>query len=149
METKDPNGGRQYDDREIDARAIVRYAGGLAVLTAAALGLTWVFSESLSQTEHEAHTAPAAIATELPTSPPEPRLQPQPPAGLKALRSHEDEILGSYHWVDADRGIAAIPVADAIELLARRGLPSRPTPPEASTVTVPTRSSPQPQGGDR
>src|SRR3954463_12535852 len=125
METKEPKGGGPYDDREIDVRAIVRIAAAIVVVTVAALGVTWGITGSLSQTEQAAHVAPPAIATELPSSPPEPRLQPSPPLGLEAMRAHEDEILKGYRWVDPDRGLAAIPVADAIEILSRRPLPSR------------------------
>ena len=144
MEKKDPQGGAHYDDREIDARSIVRFAAALALITVAVLALTSVLRESLAETELAGHGAPAAIATELPTSPPEPRLQPQEHDALRAMRAREDEILGSYRWVDPDRGVAAIPVAEAIEILARRGLPSRPAASAtsaASAVSLPTRSS--------
>ena len=48
---KDPPGGEHYDDREIDARSIVRYAAALAVVTVAALALTVVLRQELSRTE--------------------------------------------------------------------------------------------------
>ena len=145
MEREDPKAGEKHDDREIDARAIVRYAAALAVVTVAVLALTTVLRAELSHTEQAGHAAPAAIATELPTSPPEPRLQPKENDALKAMRAEEDEILRSYRWVDPDGGVAAMPVADAIEILGRRGLPSRPAPSAASSVSVPTRSSLDPR----
>jgi hypothetical protein len=157
METKDPKGQGPYDDREIDVRAIVRISAAIVVVTVATVGLTWGVTRSLSQTEQAGHAAPPAIATELPTSPPEPRLQPSPPVGLKAMRAHEDEILGGYRWVDPDRGVAAIPVADAIDILSRRPLPSRPGSGSTTSLTLPTNSSLRPgiptptppQGGAR
>src|SRR5262245_33499516 len=127
MATKDPKAPppEKYDDREIDVRAIVRVAVAITVVTVASLGVTWWITGSLSQTEQSGHAVPPPIATELPSSPPEPRLQPSPPLGLKAMRAHEDEILHSYRWVDPDRGIVSVPVGDAIWHLARRPLPSR------------------------
>ena len=57
--------------------------------------------------------------------PPEPRLQTNPLADLQQLRAQEDEILSSYGWVDRNAGVVRIPVEQAIELLAQRGLPAR------------------------
>ena len=50
--------------------------------------------------------------------PPEPRLQAQPRLDLKALREGEDQVLTTYAWVDPDRGIARIPIAEAIKIVA-------------------------------
>ena len=57
--------------------------------------------------------------------PPQPRLQSSPPADLKTLRAHEDELLGSYGWVNRQAGTVRIPIGRAMELIARGGLPSR------------------------
>ncbi|GIW40243.1 MAG: hypothetical protein KatS3mg076_0820 [Candidatus Binatia bacterium] len=54
--------------------------------------------------------------------PPEPRLQPEPIRDLEELRRAEDELLGTYGWVDRERGIVRIPVERAMELvLAEKG----------------------------
>ncbi len=44
-----------------------------------------------------------------------------------ALRPGEDAILNSYGWVDQKNGIARIPISRAIDIIAARGLPARPT----------------------
>jgi hypothetical protein len=44
---------------------------------------------------------------------------------LAALRAEEDEILGSYGWIDRERGIVRVPIDRAITLLAQKGLPAR------------------------
>jgi len=51
-----------------------------------------------------------------------------PPVGeaLKQLRATEDAILTTYGWVDREKGIVRIPIDRAIDLLATRGLPTRP-----------------------
>ena len=45
---------------------------------------------------------------------------------LKQLRATEDAILTTYGWVDRKGGIVRIPIDRAIDLLAQRGLPTKP-----------------------
>ena len=71
---------------------------------------------------------------------PLPRLQEKPIADLKEIRDAEDALLASYAWVDQQKGVVRIPIDRAIDLLAKRGLPSRAEAPAASTVSVPTES---------
>ena len=58
-----------------------------------------------------------------PTAPPTPTSS----YTAAALRPGEDAILNSYGWVDQKNGIARIPIDRAIDILAARGLPARPT----------------------
>ena len=57
--------------------------------------------------------------------PPEPRLQTNPREDLRDFRAKEDELLGSYGWVDQRGGIVRIPIGDAMKLTVQRGLPAR------------------------
>jgi hypothetical protein len=66
-----------------------------------------------------------------------PRLVTSEPAALAAFRAQEDELLTSYGWVEKDRGIARMPIAEAMRIVAERGLPKFPAP------------SPIPAGGAR
>jgi len=56
---------------------------------------------------------------------PEPRLEVNPGQELKTMRAAEDNLLNSYGWVDQEKGIARIPIEDAIKILAQKGLPVR------------------------
>lgn len=47
------------------------------------------------------------------------------------------QTLRTYGWLDKDKGIIRIPIDQAIELTAQRGLPSRPNPPATSQDQVP------------
>jgi hypothetical protein len=60
--------------------------------------------------------------------PPEPRLQAEPKVELKDLRADEEAILSSYGWVNPDKGIVRIPIDQAIDIVAKKGLPSKPSP---------------------
>ena len=55
-----------------------------------------------------------------------PRLQVLPEVELAELRAQEDAILGSYAWVEKDRGIARIPIDEALRIVAEQGLPTFP-----------------------
>ena len=66
---------------------------------------------------------PSALPSPGPSTPP---LTGTPSSELAALRQAEAQRLSSYGWVDHEAGIARIPIDQALDLLARRGLPSRP-----------------------
>ena len=44
---------------------------------------------------------------------------------MEAHREREDELLGSYGWVDRNAGVVRIPIDQAKRLLLERGLPVR------------------------
>jgi hypothetical protein len=75
--------------------------------------------------------APAAYVAEPDPGalePPAPRLQALPERELAELRAQENAILGSYAWVEKDRGVARIPIDEAMQIVAERGLPTFPAP---------------------
>jgi len=57
---------------------------------------------------------------------PEPRLETDETTGIDNFRMQEEQTLHSYGWVDQDAGVVRIPIDRAMELLAQRGLPTRP-----------------------
>lgn len=68
-----------------------------------------------------------------------PRPQPTPSSyTIQMLRPGEEQLLHSYGWIDQKAGIARIPVDRAIDIIAARGLPSRPAgaspPPDDQTI---------------
>jgi hypothetical protein len=63
---------------------------------------------------------------------PQPRLETDEPREITTFRTQEEQTLHSYGWVDQSAGVVRIPIDRAMELLAQRGLPTRP-----QTGTVP------------
>src|SRR5579864_8783627 len=63
---------------------------------------------------------------------PEPRLEENERTELNNFRYSEEEELNSYGWVDHSAGVAHIPIDQAMQLVAQRGLPTTP-----QTGTVP------------
>jgi hypothetical protein len=52
-------------------------------------------------------------------------LQVDAPNELRQMRAAEQAALNSYGWVDKDAGIVRIPVDRAMEILTKKGLPTR------------------------
>jgi hypothetical protein len=58
-----------------------------------------------------------------------PRLVSSEPPVLAEFRRQEDQLLTSYGWVEKDRGVARMPIAEAMRLVGdRRTLPTFPAP---------------------
>ncbi len=127
-----------HEERDVNVWAVGKFGIALAVLCIAALVLLFGLFRYFQSRESPAGEATVALGP-----PPEPRLQETPARDLKQMRGEEDQILGSYGWVDRQKGIVRLPIGRAIDLLAQRGLPARrQNEPEsaASGVTVPTES---------
>ncbi|MGD8394266.1 MAG: hypothetical protein PVF43_02195 [Candidatus Eiseniibacteriota bacterium] len=125
-------------DREINLRAVVLFGGALAVSVIVSMILMWFmfqYFDARGDALAERRVSPLVAPGER-RLPPEPRLQASPPADLIAMRAAEDSVLTGYGWVDQHEGIVRIPVAEAIDLVADRGL-VRATPTPAGSVQRP------------
>jgi hypothetical protein len=71
-------------------------------------------------------TLPQVIQDQRPKLPPEPRLQRFPKQFVKDLKAAEQAQITSYGWVDQTNGLVRIPIDEAIDAVAKAGLPSRP-----------------------
>ena len=60
-----------------------------------------------------------------------PKLVSSEPRALAAFRAQEDALLTGYGWVEKDKGLARIPIDEAIRIVAERGLPKFAAPVEA------------------
>ena len=60
--------------------------------------------------------------------PPEPRLQTSLRTDLAAYLAQQDALLGSYGWIDRDKGTAREPIEEAMKRLARDGSDGFPKP---------------------
>ena len=80
----------------------------------------WWMSVSFKHEEEAKDHSPSPIAeAQLDPIPPGPRLQATPPRDMDELRKRDREVLTTYGWVDKSSGIARIPVARAIDILAQ------------------------------
>jgi hypothetical protein len=118
-ETKQPHPGHETTD--VNVWAVGKFAIGLVVVCVVSIGLLFGLLKFF-QSREETSVANTVEPTKLF---PEPQLQKTPIPDLKAIHAEEDKLLNSYAWVDPRKGVVRIPVAQAIEVLAKRGLPSR------------------------
>ena len=57
---------------------------------------------------------------------PQPRLEGDERREINDFREQEEQTLNSYGWVDQKAGVVRIPIERAMQLMAQRGLPTRP-----------------------
>lgn len=121
-ETETSHPDTDYERSDADVRVIGAVAGVILLLVAVLpILLAWLYAPSTTDRDRRMRIVP-----------PEPRLQTDPHAELTAFRAREDSILDSYGWVDRDKKIVRIPIAEAMRKLAEKGIPDwpAPTPPE-------------------
>ncbi len=109
----------EHERRDISITAIAIFFVSLAATGVAVLLLMWGLFGVLRSRR---------AAEEAPPMQPAVRVPPGPPLEIQdvgALRAEEDRQLESYGWIDRSAGTVRIPVARAMELLVRRGLPAR------------------------
>lgn len=108
-----------------DARAGATYRAGLWVLgtmVGAALLVVPLFA-LLGRHEARTQPAPASRVTSTPVAAPAfPKLLVSEPQALAEHRRQEDELLHGWGWVEKDRGVARIPIAEALRLVGERGV---------------------------
>ncbi len=126
----------QHETRDVNAARLIQFAIWLAVLVVA--GLVASFVSYRYFVVHQSLGPPASPFENVRTLPPPPRLQVQPSEDLKTYLNEENGVLDTYGWVDRKNGVVRIPIAHAMELLLRKGLPVRANPsnPDAATQTA-------------
>ena len=121
----------RHETSDVNIRAILGFGLGLIVtgmLIHFAVWLLFIFLASRETPGAPAFPLAAGQETRLP---PEPRLQPLAPdwktprQTMSDLRKQEDDLLGSYGWVDKNGGVVRIPIGEAMRLTVERRLPSR------------------------
>jgi hypothetical protein len=115
-----------HEESDVNIRAIFGFGAGLIVVAVVVHLLIYVLFAFFDAREHLSAPAEYPLAAAQETRlPPEPRLQTDPREDLSALRAKEDDILGSYGWVDRNAGIVRIPIEAAMKVTLERGLPAR------------------------
>jgi hypothetical protein len=125
---------------------VVRFGIALTLLSLAAFAsMYWMFFREVD--ESRSKDAPLPPLAEERMVPPDPRLQsmsgvplvgetmqdglvPFSSSSFADFERKQNETLSSYGWVDRQAGIVHIPIDRAIELVLKKGLPSKPSKPE-------------------
>lgn len=123
------NPGVSYEPREADLRVVLAFLAALGLASVMVLLVLWgMFSYFRGKSAERGPLPSPRMYTSAP-SVPQPRLQPNPVADYGAYHGSGQATLNSYGWVDQKAGIARIPIEQAMDLVAERGLPWKtPTP---------------------
>jgi hypothetical protein len=115
----------QHETSDVNIRAILGFGLGLIVAGIFIhFGVWLLFMFFASREARVPREFPLAAGQENRLAP-EPRLQTNPRQDLRNMRKEEDDILGSYGWVDRNDGVVRIPIGEAMKLVVERGLPAR------------------------
>ena len=132
MSQQDHDGPGGYEKTDAHAGATVR-AGltilGVMFLTALVLVPMYRF---LGRRERAEQKPAATVLKPDAVAPSFPRLVASEPAALAEFRAQEDAFLAAWGWVEKDKGIARMPIDEAMKIVAERGLPTFPAPAPAA-----------------
>lgn len=119
-----------HERKDVNVFQITAFGIGLLLACIVVVFAMWAMFDFLYSREDAKNlrNPNAAMMSQRPALPPEPRLQAQPKTDLHDLRANEDAILNSYGWVDQSKGIVRIPIGQALDIVAQKGLPSKPSP---------------------
>ncbi len=113
---RDVNSGVAFEPTDWSVGPVfLIYVGMLALLVIAAFVLIAAYPNST-----------ADVSRRLRINPPGPRLQTNPEADMRRFRAEEEKRLNGYHWIDREKGVVHIPIEQAMQQLATRGIPGFP-----------------------
>jgi hypothetical protein len=127
----------EFEREDLAPKPILVFLGSLVLIClVVALVLRGMYSyldryDNLHQLPQSPLVQPSTASTRdvLPgdiTNFPQPRLESDERQEINDFRMHEEKTLHSYDWVDQSAGVVHIPIDRAMQLLAQRGLPTRP-----------------------
>lgn len=118
-----------FERRDVDIVQITGFGIGLLIAFMISVVAMWGLFEYFKVREDKVNPPnPPAMMSEKEQMPPKPRLQPNPPRELNEMHQNEDMLLTSYGWVDQARGIVHIPIDQAVDMVAQKGLPVKVSP---------------------
>lgn len=137
-----------FEPRDLKPGGLYGFFVGLAVATAIVFFImlgVYHFMNSYEKA-HEPPMSPMAkaekdtretntpeVAKQMESTFPQPRLETSEPTEIREFRLKEEQQLHSYGWVDQSAGVVHIPIEQAMQLVAERGLSTTP-----KTGTVPS-----------
>jgi hypothetical protein len=127
LPTPPPDTTAGHEERDLYLRPVAYAALGLTVVVLVVFVSMQVLLNFYAGIQSRRSAAPSPLAGAYGMKePPAPRLQTHPLADLQALRARDQALLSAYDWVDRDAGVVRIPIERAIDVVAERGLPTRP-----------------------
>jgi hypothetical protein len=126
--TETRNQDVHFERTDLSTRVTVSIIVGVLVGVWIITGIVYFYFAYLAHNRAVTSPPPLPIEVHGNPMPPEPRLQGSPRQDLKAMRTREDWTLSHYSWVDKQKGVVAIPIDRAIQIIAERGIPPQKQP---------------------
>lgn len=127
----------EFEHSDISSRATFLTGLGVLVGIWISAGLLYFFYSTLAHHREQVSSPTLPIEAHGYVEPPAPRLQRSPRLDMEDMNRYEDWELSHYHWLDQKRGIVAIPIDKAIDIVADQGIPP------ATGAANPTNTPPQ------
>lgn len=118
----------RFEHKDVSHGNVILTGAALLIVVWAIVGLLSFYFSYLSHYREEVSPPPLPYEEGAQKLPPEPRLQASPTGDLQILRAKENDLLSHYRWIDRSKGIVAIPIDRAIDLIAQRGIPPQKAP---------------------
>lgn len=126
-----------FEHQDLSPNAVYAFLVGLAVAGILVYFVIWGLYHGLDAYErhHQPPQNPLVQQTETDTrlvQPdaykkfPQPRLERNERIEINDFRLKEEQTLNSYAWIDQKAGVVRIPITQAMQLIAQRGLPTTP-----------------------
>jgi hypothetical protein len=132
------HGPIDYERKDVDTEGVLHVGAAVVVATILASVLVlFLFNFMVERARKADPPNPPLARHEQGRKPPEPRLQEMPFKDITELRADERQLLDASGWVDEAAGIARIPIAQAMKLVAEKGLPRWAAAPQASASPSP------------
>jgi hypothetical protein len=124
-----------HETTDVNIWAVGKFGAALVIMTLLSVGLLiGVFQFFNTRDERQVKAVDPTKMF------PSPQLLPDEPKNLSRFRADERQILSGYGWVDQKNGVVRIPIDQAMDLLAKRGLPVRQQAAQPAGVSLPTES---------
>lgn len=133
------NPGTGFEKQDLGSRPIYGFLVSLVIIGVLVYFTVWGIFHVLDTyfTKHE--NPPSPLVQQQASTPtravpegypekvfPEPCLETNERGEINDFRLGEEQTLNSYGWVDQNAGVVHIPIAEAMKLVAQRGLPTKP-----------------------
>ncbi len=133
------NEGTGFERQDLTSRPIFGFLVSLAIIGVLVYFSVWGIFKVLDKYFNEHQRAASPMVQQQTGTPtravpegyvektfPEPRLETNERTEINDFRLGEEQTLNSYGWVDQNAGVVRIPITKAMELVAQRGLPTKP-----------------------
>lgn len=118
-----------FERKDINIVQITGFGVGLLIAFMVTTVAMYALFAFFAHREDKVNPAnPPAMMSEKQTVPEGPRLQSEPLKEIARMHQNEQMLLDSYGWVDQAKGTVHIPIDQAIDMVAAKGLPVKVSP---------------------